>query len=150
MATDTNIRVINNEDPGLSGASDGLIMSDDLLERMGIAVHNDLDVTPTMPSAEACLSIGSELYNATIKGYLHTIQFTDIMSISFEVAKCNSEMLQILHHITSNKLTSTVDLAGDSGFESLNSTISSFGLVKMAPHSFLLTITFGSDSVTFR
>ena len=129
---------------------DGLIMSDDLLERMGVPADNE--VVSATPQDESELSIESRggLFNATITGYLHTIQFTNTMSISFEVANCNSEMLQALHSAASDKAGVAVALTGDNGFESRDSVVSSFGLVKMAPHSFLLTIAFGSDNVVFR
>ena len=151
MATDTNIRVINNKEyEGTFLHGDGLIMSEDLLERMGAPIDNEA-ISATSQD-ESALSIESRggLFNATITGYLHTIQFTDTMSISFEVANCSSEMLQALHSATSDKAEVAVSLTGGNGFESLDSVVSSFGLVKMAPHSFLLTIAFGSDNVVFR
>lgn len=149
MATDTNIRVINNEEyEGAFRPEDGLIMSDDLLERMGASINGE--VMSTVSQNEGALSIESDLFNATITGYLHTIQFTNAMSVSFEVVNCSSEMLQTLHHATSNKTKVAVTLTGDNGFEADASVVSSFGLVKMAPHSFLLTIAFGSDNVVFR
>ena len=149
MATDANIRVINNEEhEGIFYPADGLIMSDDLLERMGGSTNDE--VVSAVSQNEAALSIKSNLLNATITGYLHTIQFTNTMNVSFEVANCNSEMLQTLHHATSNKTEVAVILTGDNGFESQDSVVSSFGLVKMAPHSFLLTIAFVSDNVIFR
>ena len=150
MATDTNMKVINNEEFGgsLRNNPAGLIMSDDLLERMGVAIDDEVISAPVQDEAE--LSLTSSAFNAKITGYLHTIQFTNTLSISFEVANCSSEMLQALHHAASNNEETVVTLSGDNSFESQGSVVSSFGLVKMAPHSFLLTITFGSDNVVFR
>ena len=45
--------------------------------------------------------------------------------------------------------TASIVLTGDTGFEAEDCTISSFGVTKVAAHTFLLTITFESEHVTF-
>ena len=153
IETDGNMRVINKEyeewNRVLSNP-DNVIMSDGLKEIMGLdldAEHNDIT------SEENKLSIlGVPPECATITGTLHTLQFIGAQSISLEISKCNPEVLQALHKAQSNSEIETVGITmtGDNGFEATCCTVSSFGVVKMAPHTFLLTITFESEDVLFR
>lgn len=149
MSTD-NMRVINKEYDEWDRVQtnpDGLIMSDDLREMMGIT-SDDGSASP--PSFEHQLSIILDAPDcATISGNLHTLQFMGSQSISFEIEKCSSEMLQTLYSAAGKGRTANITLKGDNGFEAQDSKISSFGLVKMAPHTFLLTITFESNHVIF-
>lgn len=150
--TDGNIRVINKEyeewDRVVSNP-DHVIMSDGLKELMGL----DFD-TPGADGdiEESRLSIlGTPPECATITGALHTLQFMGSQSVSIEVSKCNPEIMQALHAATKTKDEAVnIVLTGTSGFEAEGCTIASFGVVKMAPHTFLLTITFESENVIFR
>jgi len=153
MATESesNMRVINKEydewDRVLANP-DNVIMSDGLKELMGL----DLDERGEVVEEESKLSIlGTPPECATITGSLHTLQFMGSQSFSMEVSRCNPEMLQALHKATKNKEdTVSITLSGGTGFDAEGCSISSFGVVKMAPHTFLLTITFESENVTFR
>lgn len=154
MATesDGNMRVINKEydewDRVLANP-DHVIMSDDLKEIMGLSFDA---AGVEVSSEENKLSIlGSPPECATITGALHTLQFMGSQSVSIEVSRCNPEIMQALHTATKNKEeTVSIVLTGANGFEADECSIASFGVVKMAPHNFLLTITFESKNVVFR
>jgi len=150
MATesDGNMRVINKEYDEwerVLANPDNVIMSDDLKELLDpVSVESD--------SEENKLSILSAPPEcATISGNLHTLQFMGSQSVGIEVSRCNPEIMQALHNAIKNKEEPvSIVLTGTSGFEAEECSIVSFGVVKMAPHNLLLTITFESKNVTFR
>ena len=154
MATenDSNMRVINKEydewDRVLSNPGN-VIMSDGLKDLMGL--HFDAESTEES-SGENKLSIfRTPTEAASIVGNVHTVQFMGSQSVSIEVSKCSPEILQALHDASREKTpTAEVVLTGANGFEAKNCSIASFGVVKMAAHTFLLTVTFESENVIFR
>jgi len=152
MSTDNNMRVINKEYERVLDNPDNIIMSDGLRELMGL----DFDQEKGEPIAEENkLSIIIEPPEcATIIGNLHTLQFvgeTNRQSLSMEISKCNPEIMQALHDAKKNTESKPVNivLTGDNGFEADDCTISSFGIVKIASNTFLLTVTFESEHVLF-
>jgi len=157
MTTD-NMRVINEvyEQMVDESSAGNIIMSDGLKELMGldfdqshgevIEEENKLSIIMSPPDA------------ATITGNIHSIQFMGpphLQSLILEVSKCNSEIMQALHEARKKTesghplQTVNIVLTGDSGFEAEDCAISSFGVTKVAAHTFLLTITFESEHVTF-
>ena len=139
MSTSTdNMRVINKEYEEwerVIANPDGLIMSDDLREMMGL--NSELDNEEPAPYEHQLSIILDAPECSTISGQLHTIQFMGTQSIGFEVSKCSSEMLQTLYLATKSKgkskKTVSIILKGDNGFEAEESTISSLVLLKWLP-----------------
>ena len=150
--TDVNMKVINKEYEEWNRVltnPDNVIMSDGLKELMGLDFEDEEDNSSLQESRLSIL--GTPPHTASITGALHTVQFVGSQSISIEVSKCSSEILQALHDAAKNKEeTVNITLAGAPGFEAEACKIASFGVVKMAPHTFLLTITFESENVIFR
>jgi hypothetical protein len=151
MSTDNNIRVINEvyetalKDPG------AVIMSDDLLELMGVQSEK-FETDSSADSHEIFVSNNDDpLDVAKISGGLHTITSPAgrDMAISFEVASITQEMLQKLHSAMYNSKKVNLTLKGDCGFSSENSTLKDWQLMKIAPRHYLLNITFRSDNVIF-
>ena len=157
MTTD-NMRVINEvyEQMVDESPSGNVIMSDGLKELMGL----DFDQSRgEVIEEENKLSIIMDPPDtATITGNLHSLKFgcsQEPRSFTLEVSKCNSEIMQALHESCKRKdsgahlKTVNIVLTGDTGFEAEDCAISSFGVTKVAAHTFLLTITFESEHVTF-
>ena len=99
MSTDNNMTVINEEYERAQKDMGNIIMSDDLLEMMGVSSEY-LDEQPSADSHELFISSADDpLDIAKISGGIHTItsQTSQDMAISFEVTAVAQEMLQRLH-----------------------------------------------------
>ena len=150
MATDSNIKVINEEYERVLGNPDNIIMSEGLAERMS-AFTQDV-MTTGADSHDLYISFSEGVMDvAHVPGALHTLRHNSevTMSLSFEVSNVTQPTLKKLHTALQQKLPVNIKLTGSGGFSCTDAEVSHWDLLKVAPHQFLLSITFGGKNVTF-
>ncbi len=150
MATDSNMKVLNEEYDRVLANPDNIIMSDGLAERMS-AFTQDV-MTGGADSHDLYISFSEGVMDvAHVPGALHTLRHTSekSMSVSFEVSNVTQPALKKLHTALQQKLPINIKLNGSGGFSCTNAEVSQWDLLKVAPHQFLLSITFGGNNVTF-
>ena len=151
MSTDNNMRVINEEYERARKDMGNIIMSDDLLEIMGVSAEQ-ANSKDNADSHELFIASSSDpLDIAKISGGIHTItsQTKQDMAISFEVTSVTQGMLQRLQESMHSDQKINLTLKGECGFSCEDSTLKDWQLMKIAPRHYLLNITFRSDNVVF-
>lgn len=150
MATDSNMTVLNEEYDRVLGNPDNIIMSDGLAERMAAFME---DPSPAgADSHDLYISFAEGVMDiAHIPGALHTLRHNSegSMSVSFEVSNVTQLALKKLHAALQQKLPINIKLNGSGGFSCTEAEVSQWDLLKVAPHQFLLSITFGGKNVKF-
>ena len=150
MATDSNIKVINEEYERVLGNPDNIIMSEGLAERMSAFTQEALGVGAD--SHDLYISFSEGVMDvAHVPGALHTLRHNseESMSVSFEVSNVAQPALKKLHAALQQKLPVNIKLNGSGGFSCTGAEVSQWDLLKVAPHQFLLSITFGGKDVAF-
>jgi hypothetical protein len=151
MDTENNIKVINKEYERVRENPDNMIMSESLRELIG---RPDLESQASLSSADSHVlylsSAGDAMDITELPGTLHTIrQLNDKMILSFEVANITQSVLKRLHGSMSNDQEINIKLNGAAGFSCDDTVLECWDFMKLAPHQFLLSLTFGGNNVVF-
>ena len=151
MATDNNMRVINEEYERVLGNPDNTIMSEGLRELMdGADFQRQTPLSSADSHALFLSGIDDVMDMVELPGTLHTIrQLNDKMILSFEVTNITQDVLKRLHGSMSNDEEINIKLNGAAGFSCNNTVLECWDFMKLAPHQFLLSLTFGGDNVVF-
>ena len=154
MSTDSNMTVINEEYERVLKNPDNMIMSEGLMERMtAFSTHENEESFPTSAdSHDLYISFSNGVMDAaSISGSLHSLQQSskNDMSMSFEISSITQDVLKKLYVALSKSTKSNLKVTGIGGFSCVDTEISQWDLTKIAPHQFLLSITFGGNNVTF-
>ena len=151
MAIDNNIKVINEEYERVRGNPDNMIMSEGLRELMdGPDLYHQTTHSSVDSHALFLSSVDDVMDIAELPGTLHTIrQLNDKMILSFEVANITQDVLKRLHGSMSNDQEINIKLNGAAGFSCDNTVLECWDFMKLAPHQFLLSLTFGGNNVVF-
>ena len=114
MATDNNIRVINEEYERVLGNPDNMIMSEGLRELMdGAAGQRQTPLSSADSHALFISGIDDVMDMVELPGTLHTIrQLNDKMILSFEVTNITQDVLKRLHGSMSNDEEINIKLNG--------------------------------------
>ncbi len=149
---EANMRVINKEYERVTSNPDGIIMSDELKELMGATFSESQEANPATADSHMLRLIdkADPLRVVAMPGELSLLQFAnDNVQLGFDIAQGGQELFQYLSEFQGGN-SAILEVDGLGGFTAEECKINSWGLTRLAPHSYLLTISFGSENVLFR
>jgi hypothetical protein len=131
--------------------TDDLIISEELKGLLDLGTANEEEATSPDLNEMSIVVEADEAINGLVYGDLISLASSEYLTLRFNAKSKCSDMLQVLKASTSDTTKQvTVDVTGDYGFHVTSKNIEAWEMRILNDRSALLTLTIGTNDVTFR
>ena len=131
--------------------ADHVIVSEELKDILGLEAINEEEPAGPDLNEMSIVVETDEVINGLVYGDLISLSSSEYLTLRFNAKSKCSDMLQVLKTSTSDAIKQvTVGVTGECGFHATSKNIKAWEIKILPDRSTLLTLTMGTDDVTFR